>query len=133
MSNVVQSGSKSIDELLTESHLVREALRLGATIVNTYDWRISFYVGNFAVAHEINATPEEMLEWINQLKGLVPNNGGQIKSEVVQNQSQTSLPEAGGEAPLCPTHQESMRTSKFGGWYCTIRGEDGNYCKQKIK
>ena len=44
-----------------------------------------------------------------------------------------------GEAPLCPTHNQPMKPSQYGGWYCTVKiaDDDGTgkavYCKQKAK
>jgi len=44
-----------------------------------------------------------------------------------------------GNAPLCPTHGQPMKPSKYGGWYCAVKiaDDDGTgravYCKQKVK
>jgi len=44
-----------------------------------------------------------------------------------------------GEAPLCPTHGQPMKPSKYGGWFCAVKIADDDgagkaiYCRQKVK
>ncbi len=39
---------------------------------------------------------------------------------------------SGDDAPLCKYHGR-MKASKFGGWHCTAKMGDGNYCEEKVK
>jgi len=47
--------------------------------------------------------------------------------------------QSNSNAPLCPTHGQPMKASKYGGWYCAVKiaEDDGTgkavYCKQKVK
>ncbi len=35
--------------------------------------------------------------------------------------------------PQCPTHHRPMKPSQHGGWYCTAKNGDGEYCKEKVR
>lgn len=35
--------------------------------------------------------------------------------------------------PVCPMHQRDMKASKWGGWYCPEKLDDGTYCPNKVK
>ncbi len=37
---------------------------------------------------------------------------------------------ADGEPPVCPDHGTEMRESNFGGWYCTERIDEDQFCKR---
>lgn len=44
-----------------------------------------------------------------------------------------------GAAPTCPTHNQVMKSSKHGGWFCPIKVADDDgagravYCKQRVQ
>ena len=37
------------------------------------------------------------------------------------------------EPPRCPVHHRPMKPSQHGGWYCTAKNGEGEYCKERIK
>lgn len=47
------------------------------------------------------------------------------------------MPVSDAIAPICPVHKVAMRMSQYEpkgggtGYYCSARGDDGKYCKQK--
>lgn len=47
-------------------------------------------------------------------------------------QGRPAAPAADG-TPMCRDHQEPMKPSQYGGFYCTAKYEDGTYCKRKVK
>ena len=45
-----------------------------------------------------------------------------------------SAPKENGEAPTCNLHNRPMKPStKFNGWYCSVKLADGSYCKEQVK
>lgn len=68
------------------------------------------------------------LEWMQE-HGFEPTSRGRNGNESHQAE----------QAPLCPTHNQPMKRSKHGGWYCPVKvaDDDGTgkpvYCKQRIK
>jgi len=37
------------------------------------------------------------------------------------------------ESPLlCPVHGRQMYPSRWGGWYCPVKDEEDQYCKEKV-
>ncbi len=52
--------------------------------------------------------------------------------ELVQQFQEPALPDA-PVAPVCPLHQREMSASKWGGWFCTSKTDDGQYCPNKVK
>jgi hypothetical protein len=40
---------------------------------------------------------------------------------------------ADGSAPICRIHGRPMKQSQYGGWFCSQKDEQGQYCPQKAR
>ena len=45
----------------------------------------------------------------------------------------TTPPAHTDEPPRCPVHHRPMKPSQHGGWYCTAKNGEGEYCKERIR
>ena len=50
-----------------------------------------------------------------------------------QPQAESAQTQQSGQAPMCPTHNQPMAVSQYGGWYCKRKDQNGDYCKQKVR
>lgn len=124
------------------SHLVAEALRLGAIQMTTdnnetsgYDTKVTREVNGYTVEMSFVATPEATMQFLRQLDG--------VYGPVVQPQQQyASTPaqqrpaqQTQAGAPPCPKHGTTMATSKFGGFYCKEKDPSTakGYCIEKVQ
>ena len=139
----VEGGSeeKALAALDKPSHLVDEFNKIeaekaeAAVDSNEYTFKISRPVRGWTISMDVVGTAEDALAFMDGLDGLF---GGAVANAPAQTAAPVSTydaPVTEGEEPMCPKHNVAMRSSKFGGFYCTAADTDNSngYCREKIK
>jgi len=117
-------------EPIKSGHLVEEALRLGATRKRTdHNFKLSRKVNGWDVEMDYFGTPEDTATLIAALDGIF----GPAPQSAPAATATPAATGSGEAAPACPVHNDPMRVSKYGGFYCTKSDAEGNYCDQKVR
>ena len=93
-----------------------------------HNFKLSRNVNGWNLEMDHFGTPEDMASFISSLDGI-------FGPATAAPAAVAAAPAAasGGPVPACPVHNDDMRVSKYGGFYCTKQDAEGNYCDQKVR
>ncbi len=83
-----------------------------------------------------NESAGALLKEIEQIEKVLLSKGWEpVEEKGGKSRGKSNYVEAptDGSAPLCPVHNAPMSVSQYGGYYCTKKTPDGEYCSYKSR